>query len=168
MFRKIIEKSKTQIIHTALLTFLVALTFNAFFFAKNTEALRVPALAVSFSSTPRINGTAIINSTTQTAEYLVAVTVYSDNLTGYQATISTEDNETAMTSVTNTDRIESISQNTPLANFPTNTWGIRLGGLWRFCSYSFSFHANDACPVGVQISNQYGLLSGERRFEVSF
>lgn len=132
MFRKIIEKSKTQIIHTALLTFLVALTFNAFFFAKNTEALRVPALAVSFSSTPRINGTAIINSTTQTAEYLVAVTVYSDNLTGYQATISTEDNETAMTSVTNTDRIESISQNTPLANFPTNTWGIRLGDYGDF------------------------------------
>ena len=49
MFRKIIEKSKTQIIHTALLTFLVALTFNAFFFAKNTEALRVPALAVSIN-----------------------------------------------------------------------------------------------------------------------
>lgn len=132
MFRKIIEKSKTQIIHTALLTFLVALTFNAFFFVKNTEALRVPALAVSFSSTPQINGTAIINSTTQTATYLMAVTVYSDNLTGYQATISTEDNETAMTSVTNTDRIESISQNTPLANFPTNTWGIRLGDYGDF------------------------------------
>lgn len=132
MFRKIIEKSKTQIIHTALLTFLVVLAFNAFFFVKNTEALRVPALAVSFSSTPRINGTAIINSTTQTAEYLVAVTVYSDNLTGYQATISTEDNETAMTSITNTDRIESISQNTPLANFPTNTWGIRLGDYGDF------------------------------------
>ena len=52
MFRKIIERSKTQIIRITLLTFLVALTFNAFFFVKNTEALRVPALAVSFSSTP--------------------------------------------------------------------------------------------------------------------
>ena len=126
MFRKIIERSKTQIIYTALLTFLVALTFNAFFFAKNTEALRVPALAVSINSTPRINGTAIINSATQTATYLVGVTVYSDNLTGYQATMSTEGNETAMTSVTNADRIESINQNTSLANFPINTWGIRL------------------------------------------
>ena len=48
MFKKIIEKSKTQIIHTALLTFLVALTFNIFFFVKNTEALRVPGLAVFF------------------------------------------------------------------------------------------------------------------------
>lgn len=126
MFRKIIERSKTQIIRITLLTFLVALTFNAFFFVKNTEALRVPALAVSFSSTPRINGTAIINSATQTATYLVGVTVYSDNLTGYQATMSTEGNETAMTSVTNADRIESINQNTSLANFPINTWGIRL------------------------------------------
>lgn len=127
MFRKIIEKSKTQIIHTALLTLLVALTFNVFFFVKNTEALRVPALAVSIDSIPRINGTGIINSITQASVYSMAVTVYSDNLTGYQATMSTEDNETAMTSVTNTDRIESISQNMPLVNFPNNTWGIRLG-----------------------------------------
>lgn len=127
MFRKIIEKSKTQIIHTTLLTFLVALTFNVFFFVKNTEALRVPALAVSIDSIPRINGTGIINSITQASVYSMAVTVYSDNLTGYQATMSTEDNETAMTSVTNTDRIESISQNMPLVNFPNNTWGIRLG-----------------------------------------
>lgn len=96
----------------------------------------MPALAVSFSSTPRINGTAIINSATQTATYLMAVTVYSDNLTSYQATISTEDNETAMTSVINTDRIESISQNTPLVNFPTNTWGIRLEDYGDFVPIS--------------------------------
>lgn len=132
MFRKIIERSKTQIIHTALLTFLVALTFNAFFFVKNTEALRVPALAVSIDSIPRFNGTEIINSTTRTSEYSMNVIVYSDNLTGYQATMSTEDNETAMTSGTNTDRIESISQNTPLVNFPSNTWGIRLGNHGDF------------------------------------
>ena len=132
MFRKIIEKSKTQIIHTALLTFLVALTFNAFFFVKNTAALRVPALAVSIDSIPRFNGTEIINSTTRTSEYSMNVIVYSDNLTGYQATMSTEDNETAMTSGTNADRIESISQNTPLVNFPSNTWGIRLGNHGDF------------------------------------
>lgn len=127
MFRKIIERSKTQIIRITLLTFLVALTFNVFFFVKNTEALRVPTLAVSIDSISRINGTGIINSITQASVYSMAVTVYSDNLTGYQATMSTEDNETAMTSVTNTDRIESISQNMPLVNFPNNTWGIRLG-----------------------------------------
>lgn len=127
MFRKIIEKSKTQIIYNTLLILSVALTFNVFFFVKNTEALRVPALAVSIDSIPRFNGTEIINSITQASVYSMAVTVYSDNLTGYQATMSTEDNETAMTSVTNTDRIESIGQNMPLVNFPNNTWGIRLG-----------------------------------------
>ena len=132
MFKKIIEKSKTQIIYTTLLTFLVALTFNVFFFVKNTEALRVPALAVSIDSIPRFNGNEIINSTTRTSEYFMNVIVYSDNLTGYQATMSTEDNETAMTSGTNADRIESISQNTPLVNFPSNTWGIRLGNHGDF------------------------------------
>ena len=59
MFKKIIEKSKTQIIHTALLTFLVALTFNIFFFVKNTAALRVPGLAVSFDADAQINGNQI-------------------------------------------------------------------------------------------------------------
>ena len=132
MFRKVIERSKTQIIRTTLLTFLVALTFNAFFFVKNIEALRVPALAVSIDSIPRFNGTEIINSTTRTSEYSMNVIVYSDNLTGCQATMSTEDNETAMTSGTNADRIESISQNTPLVNFPSNTWGIRLGNHGDF------------------------------------
>ena len=39
MFKKNIEKSKTQIIHTALLTFLVALTFNIFFFRKKYGSL---------------------------------------------------------------------------------------------------------------------------------
>ena len=132
MFRKVIERSKTQIIRTTLLTFLVALTFNAFFFVKNIEALRVPALAVSIDSIPRFNGTEIINSTTRTSEYSMNAIVYSDNLTGCQATMSTEDNETAMTSGTNADRIESISQNTPLVNFPSNTWGIRLGNHGDF------------------------------------
>ena len=127
MFRKIIERSKTQIIYTTFLILSVALTFNVFFFVKNTEALRVPGLAVSIDSIPRFNGTEIINSTTRTSEYSMNVIVYSDNLTGYQATMSTEDNETAMTSGTNADRIESISQNTSLVNFPSNTWGIRLG-----------------------------------------
>ena len=132
MLRKIIERSKTQIVYTTLLILSVALTFNVFFFVKNTEALRVPVLAVSIDSIPRFNGTEIINSTTRTSEYSMNVIVYSDNLTGYQATMSTEDNETAMTSGTNADRIESISQNTPLVNFPSNTWGIRLGNHGDF------------------------------------
>lgn len=132
MFRKIIERSKTQIIHTALLTFLVALTFNAFFFVKNTEALRVPALAVSFDADAHINGNQIINSLTQSEDHPMNLTVTTDNTTGYQVMISAQTNETAMTSATNSDRINSISQNLTLTNFPSNTWGIRLGNYGEF------------------------------------
>ncbi len=132
MFRKIIEKSKTQIIHTALLTFLVALTFNVFFFVKNTEALRVPGLAVSFDADAQINGNQIINSLTQTEDHPMNLTVTTDNTTGYKVMISTQTNETAMTSATNSDRINSISQNLTLTNFPSNTWGIRLGNYGEF------------------------------------
>ena len=132
MFRKIIEKSKTQIIHTALLTFLVALTFNAFFFVKNTEALRVPGLAVSFDADAHINGNQIINSLTQSEDHPMNLTVTTDNTTGYQVMISAQTNETAMTSATNSDRINSISQNLTLTNFPSNTWGIRLGNYGEF------------------------------------
>ena len=82
MFKKNIEKSKTQIIHTALLTFLVALTFNVFFFVKNTEALRVPGLAVSFDANAQINGNQIINSLTPTEDHPMNHTVTPDNTTG--------------------------------------------------------------------------------------
>ena len=132
MFKKIIEKSKTQIIHTALLTFLVALTFNVFFFVKNTEALRVPGLAVSFDANAQINGNQIINSLTQSEDHPMNLTVTTDNTTGYKVMISTQTNETAMTSATNSDRINSISQNLTLTNFPSNTWGIRLGNYGEF------------------------------------
>ena len=132
MFIKIIERSKTQIIHTALLTFLVALTFNAFFFVKNTEALRVPGLAVSFDANAQINGNQIINSLTQSEDHPMNLTVTTDNTTGYQVMISAQTNETAMTSAANSDRINSISQNLTLTNFPSNTWGIRLGNYGEF------------------------------------
>lgn len=132
MFKKIIEKSKTQIIHTTLLTFLVALTFNVFFFVKNTEALRVPGLAVSFDANAQINGNQIINSLTQTEDHPMNLTVTTDNTTGYKVMISAQTNETAMTSATNSDRINSISQNLTLTNFPSNTWGIRLGNYGEF------------------------------------
>ena len=132
MFKKIIEKSKTQIIHTALLTFLVALTFNVFFFVKNTAALRVPGLAVSFDADAQINGNQIINSLTQSEDHPMNLTVTTDNTTGYQVMISAQTNETAMTSAANSDRINSISQNLTLTNFPSNTWGIRLGNYGEF------------------------------------
>lgn len=132
MFKKIIEKSKTQIIYTTFLILSVALTFNVFFFVKNTEALRVPGLAVSFDANAQINGNQIINSLTQTEDHPMNLTVTTDNTTGYKVMISAQTNETAMTSATNSDRINSISQNLTLTNFPSNTWGIRLGNYGEF------------------------------------
>ena len=132
MFRKIIESSKTQIIYAALLILSVALTFNVFIFAKNTAALRVPGLAVSFGADAHFNGNQIINSLTQSEDHPMNLTVTTDNTTGYQVMISAQTNETAMTSTTNSDRINSISQNLTLTNFPSNTWGIRLGNYGEF------------------------------------
>ena len=60
------------------------------------------------------------------------LTVTTDNTTGYQVMISAQTNETAMTSATNSDRINSIGQNLTLTNFPSNTWGIRLGNYGEF------------------------------------
>ena len=60
------------------------------------------------------------------------LTVTTDNTTGYRVMISTQTDETAMTNATNSDRINSISQNLTLTNFPSNTWGIRLGNYGEF------------------------------------
>ena len=132
MIKRIMKTLKAPIFQGITVFLFVALTSNALLFVKNTTALRIPALAVSIDSSPHFNGTGIINSPTQTAEYSMDVRVYSDNTTGYQATMSTQSDETAMTSLTNTDRIESITQNTSLADFPSNSWGIRLGSYGNF------------------------------------
>ena len=92
----------------------------------------MPGLAVSFDADAQINGNQIINSLTQTEDHPMNLTVTTDNTTGYQVMISAQTNETAMTSATNSDRINSISQNLTLTNFPSNTWGIRLGNYGEF------------------------------------
>lgn len=92
----------------------------------------MPGLAVSFDADAQINGNQIINSLTQSEDYPMNLTVTTDNATGYKVMISAQTNETAMTSATNSDRINSISQNLTLTNFPSNTWGIRLGDYGEF------------------------------------
>lgn len=114
------------------LSLLVAFFFSIFFLTSNTSALRVPGLAVSFDADAQINGNQIINSPTQSEDHPMNLTVTTDNTTGYRVMISAQTNETAMTSATNSDRINSISQNLTLANFPSNTWGIRLGNYGEF------------------------------------
>ena len=114
------------------LSLLVVSFFSVFFLTSNTSALRVSGLAVSFDADAQINGNQIINSLTQTEDHPMNLTVTTDNTTGYKVMISTQTNETAMTSATNSDRINSISQNLTLTNFPSNTWGIRLGDYGEF------------------------------------
>ena len=114
------------------LSLLVAFFFSIFFLTSNTSALRVPGLAVSFDADAQINGNQIINSPTQSEDHPMNLTVTTDNTTGYRVMISTQTNETAMTNATNSDRINSISQNLTLTDFPSNTWGIRLGNYGEF------------------------------------
>ena len=114
------------------LSLLVGSFFSIFFLTSNASALRVPGLAVSFDADAHFNGNQIINSLTQSEDHPMNLTVTTDNTTGYKVMISTQTNETAMTSATNSDRINSISQNLPLTNFPSNTWGIRLGDYGEF------------------------------------
>lgn len=132
MFKQIIKILKLPIFQSISLVLLLVLNFNVFFFVKNTAALRVPGLAVSFDANAQINGNQIIDSLTQSEDYPMNLTVTTDNTTGYKVMISTQTNETAMTSATNSDRINSISQNLTLTNFPSNTWGIRLGNYGEF------------------------------------
>ena len=114
------------------LSLLVVFFFSIFFLTSNTSALRVPGLAVSFDADAHINGNQIINSLTQSEDHPMNLTVTTDNTTGYRVMISTQTNETAMTSATSSDHINSISQNLTLTNFPSNTWGIRLGNYGEF------------------------------------
>ena len=114
------------------LSLLVAFFFSIFFLTSDTSALRVPGLAVSFDADAHFNGNQIINSLTQSENHPMNLTVTTDNTTGYKVMISAQTNETAMTSATNSDRINSISQNLTLTNFPSNTWGIRLGNYGEF------------------------------------
>ena len=92
----------------------------------------MPGLAVSFDANAQINGNQIINSPTQSEDCPINLTVTTDNTTGYKVMISTQTNETAMTNATNSDRINSISQNLTLTDFPSNTWGVRLGNYGEF------------------------------------
>ena len=114
------------------LSLLVAFFFSIFFLTSNTSALRVPGLAVSFDADAQINGNQIINSPTQSEDHPMNLTATTDNTTGYRVMISTQTDETAMTNATNSDRINSISQNLTLTDFPSNTWGIRLGNYGEF------------------------------------
>lgn len=107
---------------------LLSLTLN-FAFSQNSFAEYKATLSASISeSTASIDGTEIIESSDETAEHEINLKINTTNKTGYTATISAKTEETALLN-TNPDintKINSISSNYSLSNFPANTWGYRF------------------------------------------
>ena len=107
---------------------LASFTVN-FTFSQNSFAEYKATLSASVNeSNASINGTEIIESSDETAEHEINLKINTTNKTGYTAMFSSKTEETALL---NTDsaintKIDSISSNSSLINFPANTWGYRF------------------------------------------
>ena len=111
-----------------LLIGLVSVLLN-FTFSHNSFAEYKATLSASVNEdTAAINGTEVIESSDETAEHAINLKVKTTNKTGYTATISSKTDETALlnTNPAINTKINSISSNSALANFPANTWGYRF------------------------------------------
>ena len=100
------------------------------------SALFVPTLSASVNQTNlQVNGNQVMNSIDKTTEILFSFRVKTNNRTGYTATLSSETENTALTNTTSTAnaKINSISTNLSLNNFPNNTWGYKV---WTSSSYA--------------------------------
>ena len=107
---------------------LASFTLN-FTFSQNSFAEYKATLSASVNeTTASINGTEIIESSDETAEHEINLKINTTNKTGYTATFSSKTEETALlnTNPTINTKINSISSNTALTNFPANTWGYRF------------------------------------------
>ena len=107
---------------------LLSLTLN-FAFSQNSFAEYKATLSASINeTTAAIDGTEIIESSDETAEHEINLKINTTNKTGYTATISAKTEETALlnTNPAINTKIDSISSNYSLANFPANTWGYRF------------------------------------------
>lgn len=108
-----------------LLIGLVSVLLN-FTFSHNSFAEYKATLSASVNEdTAAIDGTEIIESSSETAEHAINLKVKTTNKTGYTATISAKTEETALlnTNPAINTKINSISSTYSLANFPANTWG---------------------------------------------
>ena len=111
-----------------LLIGLVSVLLN-FTFSHNSFAEYKATLSASISeSTASIDGTEIIESSDETAEHEINLKINTTNKTGYTATFSSKTDETALlnTNPAINTKINSISSNSSLTNFPANTWGYRF------------------------------------------
>ena len=110
--------------------FLALISFSNLILTNNASALFVPTLSASVDQANlQVNGNQVINSTDKTTEIPFYFTVNSNNRTGYTVTLSTETENTALTNAGSTSgaKIDSISTNLSLNNFPNNTWGYEFG-----------------------------------------
>ena len=111
-----------------LLIGLVSVLLN-FTFSHNSFAEYKATLSASVNEdTATIDGTEVIESSSETAEHAINLKVKTTNKTGYTATISSKTDETALlnTNPAINTKINSISSNSSLTNFPANTWGYRF------------------------------------------
>ena len=123
----ILSRRPESIIFMLLIGF-VSVLLN-FTFSQNTFAEYKAILSASISeSTASIDGTEIIESSDETAEHEINLKINTTNKTGYTATFSSKTDETALlnTNPAINTKINSISSNSSLTNFPANTWGYRF------------------------------------------
>ena len=97
-----------------------------FTFSHNSFAEYKATLSASVNEdTAAIDGTEVIESSSETAEHAINLKVKTTNKTGYTATLSAKTDETALlnTNPAITTKISSISSVSSLSNLPANTWG---------------------------------------------
>ena len=119
---------KPESIIFMLLIGLVSVLLN-FTFSHNSFAEYKATLSASVNEdTAAIDGTEVIESSSETAEHAINLKVKTTNKTGYTATLSAKTDETALlnTNPAINTKINSISSTYSLANFPANTWGYRF------------------------------------------
>ena len=104
---------------------LVSVLLN-FTFSHNSFAEYKATLSASVNEdTAAIDGTEVIESSSETTEHAINLKVKTTNKTGYTATLSAKTDETALlnTNPAITTKISSISSVSSLSNLPANTWG---------------------------------------------
>ena len=119
------------VVSVGFLTSFLGISFNS----NEVLALFVPTLSASIDQTAAsVNGNQVINSANKTIEIPLNLTVNTNNRTGYNATLSSETDETALVNndSTNGAKINSISSAGLLGDFSSNTWGVKVGNNTNF------------------------------------
>ena len=148
--------------------FVVSAGFCATFLGLNintneASALFAPTLSASVDQANlQVNGNQVINSTDKTTEIPFYFTVNTNNRTGYTVTLSTETENTALTNAGSTSgaKIDSISTNLSLNNFPNNTWGYEFGT-------SMNYAPIPALSTPAQIVQTAGKINGNESNQLS-